>query len=77
MSEFVTGRNEVCTFCGSTAMEVEMMVAAPDGAAHICGACIEIARDVLGKHRLSKDYAPEIVPVETRPRGKRARRPTS
>ncbi len=71
-----TGSDEVCSFCGASAGEVEMLFAGADGA-HICNRCIEYGYGVIGgpsaldceaQGGIKKPAAEELAPLDELPK---------
>lgn len=47
-----------CSFCARDQHAVDLLVAGDSHDAFICPSCVELARDIIGAHRLGLDIQP-------------------
>ena len=48
LREFVRGQTRRCSFCGKEQLQVQRLIAGPNGA-HICEGCVALCNDILTK----------------------------
>jgi excisionase family DNA binding protein len=48
LREFVRGQTRRCSFCGKEQLQVQRLIAGPNGA-HICDGCVGLCNDILSR----------------------------
>jgi excisionase family DNA binding protein len=48
LREFVRGQTRRCSFCGKEHLQVQRLIAGPNGA-HICDGCVGLCNDILSR----------------------------
>ena len=57
LREFIRGQTRRCSFCGKEQLQVNRLIAGPNGA-HICDGCVALCNDILAREEPEQLPAP-------------------